>query len=202
MKCESSLIKPCVCAELRENKCQPQKYLVEGVKALISALKTWLRREVKPLCIYLYPSLTQMFCFWFISALCETYKQIKQEVNPNSVWATFPLDLSVFLVNGAKQRGSGSHPAKSPDQGAEQGDPSPGGGAGGTAHLRRRWWWWFTFLPCVMHSVGYINGDGKWHHTNRGRAFMFGAELFRWQVMKIMRRLRLSIWAVRHRIHL
>ncbi|XP_060759795.1 lysine-specific demethylase 7A isoform X1 [Neoarius graeffei] len=32
--------------ELRENKCQPQKYLVEGVKALISALKTWLRREL------------------------------------------------------------------------------------------------------------------------------------------------------------
>ncbi|TTN49608.1 Lysine-specific demethylase 7A [Bagarius yarrelli] len=32
--------------ELREEKCQPQGYLVEGVKALISALKTWLRREL------------------------------------------------------------------------------------------------------------------------------------------------------------
>ncbi|XP_058272687.1 lysine-specific demethylase 7A isoform X2 [Hemibagrus wyckioides] len=32
--------------ELREEKRQPQEYLVEGVKALISALKTWLRREL------------------------------------------------------------------------------------------------------------------------------------------------------------
>uniref|UniRef100_A0A4W4HPG6 Uncharacterized protein n=1 Tax=Electrophorus electricus TaxID=8005 RepID=A0A4W4HPG6_ELEEL len=32
--------------ELREDKCQPQAHLVEGVKALISALKTWLRREL------------------------------------------------------------------------------------------------------------------------------------------------------------
>uniref|UniRef100_A0AAR2LUI4 [Histone H3]-dimethyl-L-lysine(36) demethylase n=1 Tax=Pygocentrus nattereri TaxID=42514 RepID=A0AAR2LUI4_PYGNA len=32
--------------ELREDKCHPQEYLVEGVKALISALKTWLRREL------------------------------------------------------------------------------------------------------------------------------------------------------------
>ncbi|XP_072530212.1 lysine-specific demethylase 7A isoform X2 [Salminus brasiliensis] len=32
--------------ELREDKCQPQEYLVDGVKALISALKTWLRREL------------------------------------------------------------------------------------------------------------------------------------------------------------
>ncbi|MCJ8742946.1 hypothetical protein PDJAM_G00088040 [Pangasius djambal] len=31
---------------LREEKRQPQEYLVEGVKALISALKTWLRREL------------------------------------------------------------------------------------------------------------------------------------------------------------
>uniref|UniRef100_A0A8C2H5P6 Lysine (K)-specific demethylase 7Ab n=1 Tax=Cyprinus carpio TaxID=7962 RepID=A0A8C2H5P6_CYPCA len=33
--------------ELREDKCQPQGYLVDGVKALISSLKTWLRREVR-----------------------------------------------------------------------------------------------------------------------------------------------------------
>ncbi|KAI4888828.1 hypothetical protein NFI96_023928 [Prochilodus magdalenae] len=32
--------------DLREDKCQPKEYLVEGVKALISALKTWLRREL------------------------------------------------------------------------------------------------------------------------------------------------------------
>ncbi|XP_030643940.1 lysine-specific demethylase 7A [Chanos chanos] len=32
--------------ELREDHCQPKAYLVEGVKALISALKTWLRREL------------------------------------------------------------------------------------------------------------------------------------------------------------
>ncbi|XP_043084773.1 lysine-specific demethylase 7B-like, partial [Puntigrus tetrazona] len=32
--------------ELREDRCQPQGYLVDGVKALISSLKTWLRREV------------------------------------------------------------------------------------------------------------------------------------------------------------
>ncbi|XP_007232779.3 lysine-specific demethylase 7A isoform X2 [Astyanax mexicanus] len=32
--------------ELREEKCQPQEHLVDGVKALISALKTWLRREL------------------------------------------------------------------------------------------------------------------------------------------------------------
>uniref|UniRef100_A0A8C2Q031 Lysine-specific demethylase 7A n=1 Tax=Cyprinus carpio TaxID=7962 RepID=A0A8C2Q031_CYPCA len=32
--------------ELREDKCQPQGYLVDGVKALISSLKTWLRREL------------------------------------------------------------------------------------------------------------------------------------------------------------
>uniref|UniRef100_A0A8C1FDR7 Uncharacterized protein n=2 Tax=Cyprinus carpio TaxID=7962 RepID=A0A8C1FDR7_CYPCA len=33
--------------ELREDNCQPQGYLVDGVKALISSLKTWLRREVR-----------------------------------------------------------------------------------------------------------------------------------------------------------
>uniref|UniRef100_A0A672RFG0 Lysine demethylase 7A n=1 Tax=Sinocyclocheilus grahami TaxID=75366 RepID=A0A672RFG0_SINGR len=33
--------------ELREDKCQPRGYLVDGVKALISSLKTWLRREVR-----------------------------------------------------------------------------------------------------------------------------------------------------------
>ncbi|XP_046729162.1 lysine-specific demethylase 7A isoform X2 [Silurus meridionalis] len=32
--------------ELREEKRQPPEYLVDGVKALISALKTWLRREL------------------------------------------------------------------------------------------------------------------------------------------------------------
>ncbi|XP_016135183.1 lysine-specific demethylase 7A-like isoform X1 [Sinocyclocheilus grahami] len=32
--------------ELREDKCQAQGYLVDGVKALISSLKTWLRREL------------------------------------------------------------------------------------------------------------------------------------------------------------
>uniref|UniRef100_A0A674CDZ0 Lysine-specific demethylase 7B-like n=1 Tax=Salmo trutta TaxID=8032 RepID=A0A674CDZ0_SALTR len=32
--------------ELREDNCPPQTYLVEGVNALISPLKTWLKREV------------------------------------------------------------------------------------------------------------------------------------------------------------
>ncbi|KAK2838392.1 hypothetical protein Q7C36_013206 [Tachysurus vachellii] len=32
--------------ELREDNCLPPNYLTKGVKALISALKTWLRREV------------------------------------------------------------------------------------------------------------------------------------------------------------
>ncbi|XP_024913537.1 lysine-specific demethylase 7A isoform X2 [Cynoglossus semilaevis] len=32
--------------ELREDSCPPPNYLVEGVKALIGALKTWLKREV------------------------------------------------------------------------------------------------------------------------------------------------------------
>ncbi|XP_029350809.1 lysine-specific demethylase 7A [Echeneis naucrates] len=32
--------------ELREDSCPPPTYLVEGVKALIGALKTWLKREV------------------------------------------------------------------------------------------------------------------------------------------------------------
>uniref|UniRef100_A0A8C7D3R4 Lysine-specific demethylase 7B-like n=1 Tax=Oncorhynchus kisutch TaxID=8019 RepID=A0A8C7D3R4_ONCKI len=32
--------------ELREDNCPPQTYLVEGVKSLISPLKTWLKREV------------------------------------------------------------------------------------------------------------------------------------------------------------
>nr|XP_020472405.1 lysine-specific demethylase 7A [Monopterus albus] len=32
--------------ELREDSCPPPAYIVEGVKALISALKTWLKREV------------------------------------------------------------------------------------------------------------------------------------------------------------
>ncbi|XP_068611534.1 lysine-specific demethylase 7A [Brachionichthys hirsutus] len=32
--------------ELREDGCPPATYLVEGVKALISALRTWLKREV------------------------------------------------------------------------------------------------------------------------------------------------------------
>lgn len=34
-------------SELREDNCPPPTYLVEGVKALISALKTWLKREVR-----------------------------------------------------------------------------------------------------------------------------------------------------------
>uniref|UniRef100_A0A665VP65 JmjC domain-containing protein n=1 Tax=Echeneis naucrates TaxID=173247 RepID=A0A665VP65_ECHNA len=33
-------------SELREDSCPPPTYLVEGVKALIGALKTWLKREV------------------------------------------------------------------------------------------------------------------------------------------------------------
>lgn len=33
--------------ELREDNCPPPAYIVEGVKALISALKTWLKREVR-----------------------------------------------------------------------------------------------------------------------------------------------------------
>ncbi|XP_073723436.1 lysine-specific demethylase 7A [Misgurnus anguillicaudatus] len=32
--------------ELREDKCHPQGFLVNGVKALISSLRTWLRREL------------------------------------------------------------------------------------------------------------------------------------------------------------
>ncbi|XP_051976925.1 lysine-specific demethylase 7A-like [Xyrauchen texanus] len=32
--------------ELRDDECQPQGFLVEGVKALISSLRTWLRREL------------------------------------------------------------------------------------------------------------------------------------------------------------
>ncbi|XP_051544832.1 lysine-specific demethylase 7A-like [Myxocyprinus asiaticus] len=32
--------------ELREDKCPPQGFLVDGVKALISSLRTWLRREL------------------------------------------------------------------------------------------------------------------------------------------------------------
>uniref|UniRef100_A0AAQ4NZX3 Lysine-specific demethylase 7A n=1 Tax=Gasterosteus aculeatus aculeatus TaxID=481459 RepID=A0AAQ4NZX3_GASAC len=32
--------------ELREDNCPPQTYLVDGVKALIGALRTWLKREV------------------------------------------------------------------------------------------------------------------------------------------------------------
>ncbi|TRY92405.1 hypothetical protein DNTS_007191, partial [Danionella cerebrum] len=32
--------------DLREEKCQPQEFLVNGVKALISTLKIWLRREL------------------------------------------------------------------------------------------------------------------------------------------------------------
>uniref|UniRef100_A0A8D0CLI7 Lysine demethylase 7A n=1 Tax=Scleropages formosus TaxID=113540 RepID=A0A8D0CLI7_SCLFO len=32
--------------ELREDNCQPPTYLVEGVKALISALRSWLKREI------------------------------------------------------------------------------------------------------------------------------------------------------------
>ncbi|XP_051975000.1 lysine-specific demethylase 7A-like isoform X2 [Xyrauchen texanus] len=32
--------------ELREHKCPPQGFLVDGVKALISSLRTWLRREL------------------------------------------------------------------------------------------------------------------------------------------------------------
>lgn len=36
-----------VFSELREDKCQPQGFLVDGVKALISSLRTWLRREVR-----------------------------------------------------------------------------------------------------------------------------------------------------------
>lgn len=33
--------------ELREDNCPPPAYIVEGVKALISALRTWLKREVR-----------------------------------------------------------------------------------------------------------------------------------------------------------
>lgn len=36
-----------ILSELREDNCPPPTYLVDGVKALISALKTWLKREVR-----------------------------------------------------------------------------------------------------------------------------------------------------------
>lgn len=36
-----------ILSELREDNCPPSTYLVDGVKALISALKTWLKREVR-----------------------------------------------------------------------------------------------------------------------------------------------------------
>ena len=38
-------------SELREDNCPPSTYLVEGVKALISALRTWLKREVRVLTV-------------------------------------------------------------------------------------------------------------------------------------------------------
>ncbi|XP_027016591.1 lysine-specific demethylase 7A isoform X2 [Tachysurus fulvidraco] len=46
LKARSSEITSGKQGELRDEKRQPQEYLVEGVKALISALKTWLRREL------------------------------------------------------------------------------------------------------------------------------------------------------------
>ncbi|GCC37625.1 hypothetical protein chiPu_0016130 [Chiloscyllium punctatum] len=37
--------KDCMAFEMREDSCQPQEYLIEGVKALIPTLKCWIQKE-------------------------------------------------------------------------------------------------------------------------------------------------------------
>uniref|UniRef100_A0A669BX70 Lysine demethylase 7A n=1 Tax=Oreochromis niloticus TaxID=8128 RepID=A0A669BX70_ORENI len=46
LKTHVTVFSSLILSELREDNCPPPTYLVDGVKALISALKTWLKREV------------------------------------------------------------------------------------------------------------------------------------------------------------
>lgn len=58
-------------SELREDNCPPPTYLVQGVKALISALRTWLKREVRVDRSVLTVISLRITCTW----LCLEYLQ-------------------------------------------------------------------------------------------------------------------------------
>lgn len=89
-------------SELREDTCPPPTYLTEGVKALICALKTWLKREVS-----------------------------SRHRGPPSPF-TSPFFQHFFALtscpgDSAQQRGPRQHQAKSSHQRAHQGNTTPGG---------------------------------------------------------------------------
>ncbi|KAM8909517.1 lysine-specific demethylase 7A isoform 2-T2 [Spinachia spinachia] len=81
--------------ELREDSCPPPTYLVEGVKALISALRTWLKREVT-----------------------EPSSEVPDHIRPNHLIK----ELTKEIRHLEEEPVSGSKPVKS--QGAVCGAPS------------------------------------------------------------------------------
>ncbi|XP_040031219.2 lysine-specific demethylase 7A [Gasterosteus aculeatus] len=81
--------------ELREDNCPPQTYLVDGVKALIGALRTWLKREVT-----------------------EPSSEVPDHIRPNHLIK----ELTKEIRHLEEEPVSGSKPVKS--QGAGCGAPS------------------------------------------------------------------------------
>lgn len=72
-------------SELREDNCPPPPYLVDGVKALISALRTWLKRVVSglersPACPVPHLSLT---CLSLPFQVSEPSSEVPDNIRPN-----------------------------------------------------------------------------------------------------------------------
>uniref|UniRef100_A0A4W5PIE7 Lysine demethylase 7A n=1 Tax=Hucho hucho TaxID=62062 RepID=A0A4W5PIE7_9TELE len=78
--------------ELREDNCPPQTYLVEGVKALISPLKTWLKREVT-----------------------EPTSEVPDHIRPNRLIKELTKEIRYLEVSGG-----GTKPVKSQGSGGGQ----------------------------------------------------------------------------------
>uniref|UniRef100_A0A4W5PWG2 Lysine (K)-specific demethylase 7Ab n=1 Tax=Hucho hucho TaxID=62062 RepID=A0A4W5PWG2_9TELE len=80
--------------ELREDNCQPPAYLTEGVKALITALKNWLKREVT-----------------------EPASEVPDHIRPNRLIKELTKEIR-YLEEEQQSGAGGSKPMKSQGSGA------------------------------------------------------------------------------------
>lgn len=80
--------------ELREDNCPPPVYLVEGVKALITALKTWLKRAVRvqPQRFESLDSLLNVTTVWPSSSGWQT--QTSCSCSPVWMWSLVALQVT------------------------------------------------------------------------------------------------------------
>ncbi|KAM3858747.1 lysine-specific demethylase 7A [Diretmus argenteus] len=85
--------------ELREDNCPPPTYLVEGVKALISAVKNWLKREVS-----------------------ETTSEVPDHIRPNHLIKELTKEIRYL----EEEPGSGGKPVKPQGSGCGVGSGSNG----------------------------------------------------------------------------